>query len=431
MIQKIQELLKQTKKISAWTIKEEVSSSMELFFIKEKLDMNRYTDLHEYHVRLFVDFEENGQSYKGDASILIGASDTFDEMKEKIESAVFSAGFVKNNWYDLPTNKDDNYEELKTFETIRDLKDRYEQLHKVLFKVYPYQAKVNSCEVFAVEGSNRIITSKGTDVTYPHSEFSFEIVTDSSFGEEPVEIFNGYYLTNMDLSQVEKIVDRQLMETEGRSKAQRNKKMEGQRIVLSGDAVEEFLMFYLEQATDSSIYRKISKAKQGELFLSESAKEKLNVRINPMLSTSIYARPVDNEGKKLERYDLYRDGKVAHLRTSSRYSHYMGIENIGFCDTFEVEGGERSLEEYLKEDYIEILTFSSFLMDPTTGDFGGEFRLAKQVKNGEVSFITGGAISENIFRVQNEMRFSKELEGRKYSISPKAIIFDNITVSGI
>ena len=75
------------------------------------------------------------------------------------------------------------------------------------------------------------------------------------------------------------------------------------------------------------------------------------------------------------------------------------------------------------------LIFSSFLMDPTTGDFGGEFRLAKIVENGKETFITGGAISENVYEIQNEMLFSKELLTYKSSIAPKAIILNNITVS--
>ena len=189
------------------------------------------------------------------------------------------------------------------------------------------------------------------------------------------------------------------------------------------------MKFYIDQATDSSIYQKISKAKLNENFFNNS-KEKLNIVMNPYLSSSINSMPVDAQGKILKPYVLYEEGVLKNLKTSARFSHYLNVENLGNVNTFEVKGGEVSLNEYIKDDYIEIMEFSSFIMDTNTGDFGGEFRLAKVVENGKESFITGGAISENIFDIQNEMLFSKETLVYKSSICPKAIILDNITVSG-
>lgn len=429
MIEQMMELLNR-KDISAWTIAEEKYSSSELFFIKERLDMNRLAQVHEFRVCVYVDFEQASEKYKGDATFLVGISDSKEEIQKKIDDAVFSAEFVKNKWYDLPSNDGVKAPTLKAFENRKELKEKYDEIHQTIYKSYPYSAKVNSCEIFAKEGFCRIITSKGTDITYPHGEFFFELVTDCDEGVESVEIFNDYSLSHIDIAEIEKIVDKQLMETEGRSRAIRNHKLENQRVIISGDAVDDFFFFYVDQASDSWIYQGGSRAKLHEQLLSSDAEEKLNIRINPVLEHSIYAKPVDREGKILSSYTMYESGKVQNLRTSARYSHYMGIENIGLCSTFEMDGGKNPLSEYIQGDYIEILAFSSFLVDPTTGDFGGEFRLAKWVKDGEIHFITGGAISENIFKIQNQMHFSKELQARKYSITPKAIILDNVTVSG-
>lgn len=430
MINKIKDILENTDNISDWIITENKSVSTEIFLVKDKIDMNRACDTEEYSIVVFVDFEEDGKKYRGESKILLGPSYSEEEIEEKIKSAAFSARFVKNPWYPLPENEGGNYIEIKGFENNKDIKEKFDQVHKIIYKDYKYNARVNSCEIFAVEAKNRVVTSKGIDVEYPKSEFSFEIVTDSNIGKEAVEIFNGYYLKNINLEEIEKIVDKQLMETEGRSKAVRNKKMENMRVILSSEAVEELLQFYLEQARDLSIYQKVSKAKIGESFQKEEAKEKITIKMNPALESSINARPLDGEGKKLKEYLLYENGRVKDLVTSAKYSHYLGIENRGTCSTFEVNGGEKSLEEYKREDYVEILAFSSFIMDPVTGDFGGEFRLAKLVEDGKESYITGGSISENIFKAQNNMYFSKEKTVRKNSISPAAIIFDGITVAG-
>lgn len=429
MLLEIKKLLENNTKISAWVINENISSSSELFFIKDKLDMNRACDTKEYHISIYVDFKENDILYKGDSIVVVSASDSIEEIQTKINDAVFYAGFVKNKWYDLPTNESNVIKGINSFKNLSILKKDYETIFNVFFKDYGYESKVNSCEIFAIEGLKRVISSKGTDVSFPYSRFIFELVTDCETGFEPVEIFNGYYLTEIDLELIEVLIKKQLSETYERSKAIRNEKLENKRVIISGNAVEEFLKFYIDQATDSSIYQKISKAKLNENFFNNS-KEKLNIVMNPYLSSSINSMPVDAQGKILKPYVLYEDGVLKNLKTSARFSHYLNVENLGNVNTFEVKGGEVSLNEYIKDDYIEIMEFSSFIMDTNTGDFGGEFRLAKVVENGKESFITGGAISENIFDIQNEMLFSKETLVYKSSICPKAIILDNITVSG-
>lgn len=429
MLLEIKKLLENNTKISAWVINENISSSSELFFIKNKLDMNRACDTKEYHISIYVDFKENDILYKGDSIVVISASDSIEEIQTKIDDAVFYAGFVKNKWYDLPTNETNAIKKINSFKNLSILKKDYEKIFNVFFKDYGYESKVNSCEIFAIEGLKRVISSKGTDVSFPYSRFIFELVTDCETGLEPVEIFNGYYLTEIDLELIEVFIKKQLSETYERSKAVRNEKLENKRVIISGNAVEEFLKFYIDQATDSSIYQKISKAKLNENFFNNS-KEKLNIVMNPYLSSSINSMPVDAQGKILKPYVLYEDGVLKNLKTSARYSHYLNVDNLGNVNTFEVKGGEVSLNEYIKDNYIEIMEFSSFIMDTNTGDFGGEFRLAKVVENGKETFITGGAISENIFDIQNEMLFSKETLVYKSSICPKAIILDNITVSG-
>ena len=313
MLLEIKKLLENNTKISAWVINENISSSSELFFIKDKLDMNRACDTKEYHISIYVDFKENDILYKGDSIVVVSASDSIEEIQTKINDAVFYAEFVKNKWYDLPTNESNVIKGINSFKNLSILKKDYETIFNVFFKDYGYEFKVNSCEIFAIEGLKRVISSKGTDVSFPYSRFIFELVTDCETGFEPVEIFNGYYLTEIDLELIEVLIKKQLSETYERSKAIRNEKLENKRVIISGNAVEEFLKFYIDQATDSSIYQKISKAKLNENFFNNS-KEKLNIVMNPYLSSSINSMPVDAQGKILKPYVLYEDGVLKILK---------------------------------------------------------------------------------------------------------------------
>lgn len=422
-------ILKQNEKITDWIVVNTVSKSNEVFLIKDKVDMNRSCVTNETSVRVFVDFEENGDKFKGDSTVVLNLNDSEDEIKEKIDRTAFAAKFVKNKYYELP-EKEDGYATLKDIKVCEDLTDNFKKVHDVIYKDYGYKSKVNSCEIFAYENHKHVVTSKGVDVEYPSNKFTFEIVTDCNVEDEPVEIFNGYDLTSIDYSKIEEIVDKQLLETEKRSSAVRNEKMENMRVILSNEAVEEFLYYYYDQARDAMIYQQISSAKLGERFFGDNPKVNFNMKINPTLETSINKRPVDSEGKKLVEYDLYKNGVVENLVTNAKYSYYLNVKNMGQSPVFEVSGGDISVEELKSQDYIEVLAFSSFLMDSATGDFGGEFRLARLVKDGVESFITGGSISLNVKEVQDSMIFSKELKSRKNSLAPAVIAFDNVTIAG-
>ncbi len=430
MIDKIINTLKSKTELSDFVLTENISSSTELFLIKDKLDMNRATDTLEYSLKVYVDFEEDGEKYRGDSVVELSKLDSDEEIKEKIDMAILSAKYIKNKWYPLTENKDNNYKEITVADNIESLKTDYSKLNEIIYKDYGFDSRVNSCEIFAVNGRKRVVSSNGTDVSYKTGEFTFEIVTDCNTGEEPVEVFNGYYLTEMNLEKVEEIVKEQLLQTDARSKSRRIGKLSDINVVLRGDAVEDFFRFFVVQARASSIYTKVSRAEIGSSFQSEDAKEKLTLKMNPSLENSIYKMPVDGEATKLKEFYLFKDGVCEDIVADAMHAHYLDVKNNGNVVTFEVEGGTKSKEELLKGDYLEILTFSSFNVDFTSGDFGGEFRLAKLVKDGEVSYITGGALSENIFSVQNIMELSKELKERRSSITPEVVVFKANSISG-
>ncbi len=428
-MEKLINILKQKENITDWIIVNTVSKSNEVFLIKDKVDMNRSCVTDETAVRVFVDFEENGTKFKGESLVGLNVFDDVEDIEKKIDRAAFAAKFVKNKYYELP-EKEEDYASLDAVKVCDDLTNDFKKVHDVIYKDYGYKSRVNSCEIFAVEAKSHIITSKGVDVKYPTNKFTFEIVTDCNIGDEPVEIFNGYDLASIDYSKIEEIVDKQLFETEKRSSAVRNEKIENIRVLLSNEAVEQFLYYYYNQAKDAMIYQNISNAKIGEKFFGENPRVNFNMKINPMLESSINRRPVDAEGKKLSAYSLYKNGVVENLVTSAKFSYYLNVKNMGSSPVFEVEQGDTSVEELKSQDYVEILAFSSFLMDSATGDFGGEFRLARLVKDGKESFITGGSISLNVKDVQDKMIFSKELKARKNSLAPAVIAFDNVTIAG-
>lgn len=302
------------------------------------------------------------------------------------------------------------------------LKTQYDALYEALFTDYGMSSQVNSVELFAVDGVRRVITSTGTDVTYPVHRFVFELVTDAKGSSESVEIFNDYSFGLLDIEQVREVVKTQLADTEARAAAEKAPNLENINIILRGSAVEDLLKIYVVQASDEAVYSGFSRAKMGERFTGENALQPLNIRMDPSLDHAVGKAPIDKDGVLLHPYALYSDSVVQNLRSSQQFSSYMNRENIGSPTPFVVDGSDTPYDAFLEEDYLEIYVFSSFVASPIEGDFGGEYRLAKLVQNGKATYITGGSLSENLFDAQDRMVFSKEQEKHQNSLTPKAIL---------
>lgn len=444
------------KELAGWIVTEENLASTELFFVKNKLDQNRLCETTETTVEVFVDFEETSEDgverYKGKAEALLSAGDSAEEIEARIDNAIVSARFVKNKWYPMATNdvrakvsSDVSAQpdaETAAFEAAlhagadaksaafdtasssntETLKIQYDALYEALFADYGMSSKVNSVEIFAVDGTRHVLTSTGTEVTYPVHRFVFELVTDAEGATESVEIFNDYTFGLIDVEQVRDVVKTQLADTEARAAAVKAPKLENINVILRGSAVEDLLSLYVVQASDEAVYNGFSRAKIGERFTGENALQSLNIRMDPGLPHAVGKAPIDEDGVLLHPYDLYRDSVVQNFRTSQQFSSYMNRENIGSPIPFVVEGSDTPYEDFLDEDYLEIYVFSSFVSSPIEGDFGGEYRLAKLVQNGKTTYITGGSLSENLFEAQDRMVFSKECEKRENSLAPKAIL---------
>lgn len=79
--------------------------------------------------------------------------------------------------------------------------------------------------------------------------------------------------------------------------------------------------------------------------------------------------------------------------------------------------------------HIEAVAFSDFYVDSTTGDFGGEIRLAYVNRDGARIPVTGGSITGSVTANRGEMLLSREIEAKARSLSPVACILPSATVS--
>lgn len=431
MINRIKGIINRIDSIDGWKIISSNTTSNELFYIKENLDMNRGKKVSHYEVVVYKDFEENNEKYKGSATVKISPSMNDEEIFDILTNAAFSASFVKNKWYPLAKKTDKQYSNIESAFSNEDITPYLDGFTKAVFESDNEKAAVNSAEIFINKTKKRIVNSNEVDVEFNVYNGEIEIVTDSNIGEEEVELFSIINFSDDCKEKIQNDVRSQIEMTKERAVAKKAPSLKNINAILTNESVVDFFSFYLTQANAQAVYEKISKAKIGENFQGENIKgDLLNITLDPLMKNSSKSAPFDADGSRLEKTKLYKDGILQTYFGSLQYTSYLDIEPTGSIMNFVVEQGSLTYDEFKKEPYIELLAFSAFQMDPITGDFGGEFRLARYFDGKEIHIVTGGSISGNIFEVQKEMFLSNESTQYNNYIGPKGILFKNMQIAG-
>lgn len=428
IIERIKSALKE-KKIDIYRINMIEKESIELFYILHDVDMARSAEITEISVIVYRDFEYENTKMRGNAATLIFPDMTDEEIEKALENAYYSAGFVKNKYYELPEGKE--YDEIDA--TCYDLQIEAENMAKAIFSaeedmcVKNSSAFINSAEVFAYRSKIRIVNSKGVDVSYYKYSFEGEFVAESKANGQDVEIHTEFSYNVPDVSQLSAKVSVALKTVKDRAEATLAPKAGKYDIVLTDIPCATMLSYYTARSSGAYIYAgyssfSIGNAVQGEDVIGE----KLNIKLKAV-------SPFSAEGIKMENRVLMENGVLKTIPCGSRFAYYLGVEPTGDYDFIECENGTIDYE-CMKENTLQIAAFSDFQVDPLSGQFGGEIRLAyfyEKKENGyEIKKLTGGSINGNIIEAGKDLIFSTQRYKDKNYDVPYAIKIKNVSVAG-
>lgn len=427
MIECIKEALKE-KQISIYQINEKRTQSVELFFIKKQLDMRRGTDVINYNVTVYRDFEEGDNKYRGSASVILQNGMSKDEIAQKLVDAYYAASFAKNKWYPLPKgeqilnvkeipsnmSKDWQGFALKTAEAVLAV-DTCEDVF------------INSLEIFTRCIQVRIINSEGIDVSYRRYRLDGEFVAQCPAPQD-VETYEDFEYDSFDQDEIQEKVRRTLRLTKDRAVAVKAPEAGEYSVILSGKYVPTVMEYYCERSHASLVYQGYSNYHIGDDVQMAGNEDKvvgerLNIRL---LATS----PYSGEGIPMEDRVLLENGTLKTIHGGARFCHYMGVTPTGDYQKIEVKEGTTSFEDMKKTKYLHVVNFSDFQMDSMSGNFAGEIRLAYLYDGTTVTPVTGGSINGSITKAQKSFVFSKEKQSDTEFTGPMAIRMDQVMVAG-
>lgn len=432
MVELIKKVLMNCKDIDGWKIIEKKVKANELFFIKKDLDMNRVKDVHHFTITVYRDFEEDGIKFKGSSSTKIHPTMNEEEIKAAVEGAAFAARFIKNPYYPLVKPTGSSRPKLKSNFSQKPMVEWLPEITDAIYKADVYKkGSINSAELFLNQVETRIINSEGVDALYDNYTGELEFITNWKEEAEEIELYKDIKFANYDSEWFTQNIEEMLSMSMGRAKAYPMPNLGKHTVLLTGEGAKGLLDFYNTQANAKIVFEGISTAKIGESIQGENiVGDAINMKLDPFIENSSESAAYDNDGLPLTPVNLIENGVLKSYWGNIQYSHYMNIKPTGTIRNIVVDGGRKSIAAFKTEPYLELISFSSFQMDPFTGDFGGEVRLGWYFDGEKTIPVTGGAITGNIKEVQQEMYLSKELQVDNNFIGPRTIQLFNISVTG-
>ncbi|XFA98769.1 metallopeptidase TldD-related protein [Candidatus Izemoplasma sp. B36] len=425
-------LLKNKKNLDEYRIISIHEHSTELFFIKEELQMNRAKDVDKINLTVYKNFEIDNNKFKGSSTVRINPTDSLDEIDQKINKAALAASFVKNAYYPLPQKSEKIAPEIKSKFSESDV---VELLSEIVNEAYgqnnQFGAFVNSCEFFITTRENRIINSSGIDVTYNSYNGLIEIITEAKGDTEEIELFDMIHFSDFDREFIKTSIRDQLKYASLRAKAIKTPKLDNIPVIINGKAINEFWDYYINQASADSKYNHLHENSVGDNIQGdEIIGDKVTIKATPQIPNSIDNTYYDADGFLLEEKTIIENGILKNMLANTRYAHYFNLKPTGNLRNLIVSGGNQTENDLRETPYLEVISFSAFQMDPMTGFFGGEFRLAIYHDGNKEIPLTQGAVSTNIKEAQKEMYFSKETVQSRNVITPKIVKFNKMTIVG-
>lgn len=412
--------------ISTYLISESVQESVELFFIKKKLDMRREKKTKECQVTVYREFEKDGKKMLGSSTILIENSMTSEEIDKKLKDAYFASSFVCNPYYELIEGEKKELMIVNSSLQNASLAENAKKMTEALFEEDNKEdVFINSAELFVVKTINHIVNSKGVDVSYVINQVNGEFVVQCEKPQD-VETYQSFRYDELETEALKAKVVHTLEMTKARSRAAAAPQAGSYKVILSGEYVKELLSFYVSRSSASMIYPKYSSYQIGTKVQGEEVKgERLTIKLKAKA-------PYSSEGIPMIDRTLLEEGELKTIHGSCRFSYYLKTEPTGFYFNYVMPAGTKSIEEMKKETTkcLHIVNFSDFQMDSFTGHFGGEIRLAFLIEGDKVTEVTGGSINGSILEVQDELIFSTEMQVEKGFEGPLAVCLKEVNVAG-
>ncbi len=405
----------------AWEVADINEWGWEFYFVRHRLDQHRTKTVDSFSVKVYKKLED-GQ-FLGSASAQIAPDASEEEMRRTVEGLCRDASYVRNPFYTL--NKPAKAE--TTEAAPLDMKAVCGDFLRAMQSLPETETEdLNSYEIFVSEIRRRFLNSEGIDVTDVYPSSMVEAVVNARKDGHEIELYRLFHSGTCSREQLTQDLTEAL--TYGRDKlvTSATPNLGKADVVFSTDPARELYSYFIDRLAADMVFRGVSDWKLGDAV----APENMTVQAVNTLPNSSKNTAWDAEGAPIRDLILIDRGKAAAYWGSRQFSQYLGLESSFEASNFSVSGGTESADGLRKGDFLEVVEFSDFQVDPIAGDIAGEIRLGYLHQGGKVTPVSGGSVSGNIRELLDGFRFSRETRQYNCLLIPSVTRLQGVTVTG-
>ena len=407
-----------------WELREESTRAWEFYFIRHALDQNRVSELNTIFVTLYRPMED-GMLGSASGEIFPTASEA--EIQKALSDIYFQASLVKNPSYRLNDKPlvSPALQEVDSAAIAKDFISTMSQLRETETE------DVNSYEIFIREITRHYRNSNGVDYTVRYPSSMIEVVVNARKGDHEIELYRSFQSGSCDVEKLRCDTEKALQYGKDRLVTEPTPMLNQFDVLFStGDARSIYRYFAAKTMVDL-IFQKVSDWTPGKPVAESVQGDRITLQAVSTLKNSSASYPIDEEGAVIRDRTLIRDGVVEALWGHRRFSQYLGLEDCSMVKNFVVKGGAHSEAELRQGDYLEVVEFSDFQVDPISGDIAGEIRLGYLHQNGQVRVVSGGSVSGQMAAAIPTMEFSSETEQYDTAVIPRVTKLKNLKITGL
>ena len=409
----------------AWEIDDRCTEGWEFYFIRHKLDQNRAKLVEHTTVTVYKKSEDG--KFLGNASIEIPQSSTEAEIKEIIERLIRETAYVKNPVYELNKPEDHKLPEsgkVNVSMIAGDFIDTMKNLPETDTE------DINSYEIFVDNINVHFMNSNGIDISYSKPSSFLEVVVNARQDDREVELYRSYESGTCNRKYVSADIAKALSYGRDRLNTTPTPAIGKTAVIFSTKDAVSIYEYFASRTFAAMKYSGISTAEIGKPVIENVKGDKVTLRTVPILPDSSCNSYFDNEGAFITETTLIDNNIVKNFRGSRKFSEYLGIKDSFIPRNFTVDGGTRTDEEIKSGNYIEIVEFSDFQVDPIGGDIAGEIRLGYWHHDNKVDIVSGGSVSGKLSELAGDMFLSKNQTQYDNYLIPSLTRIEGVTVSG-
>ncbi len=415
----------QENNIKKYFVTEKKKSTVELFFIRRKLDLTRGEELCDYTVSVFKDFSKGGEDLTGMAEVKIELGETDEQISEKLKNAYDACDYSGNPAFSFADGIKAIKGGARSGLSDMSINEAALKFAEAIYRNDGDETRgfINSAEIFSCKTRTHIIGGNGCDVTFTSYSAEGEFVAQCKVKND-VEMHHTFAYDDSDFDGLAEKVKDALEMVVYRSKAERITPKGERNLILSDKCVETIMSYYSDRASAGMIYAGYSNFKKEADVMDGAIGDRVTMRF-------VAKEPFSDEGILMSDKPLLDNGVFKTIQGGTRLCSYLGEKPTGHYRASAVECGTTPYADMKKDGVLQVVSFSDFQMDEMSGYFGGEIRLAFLYEDGKAIPVTGGSVNGNFIELQKNMRLSAEKQKCSTFEGPKYVLFESVPINGV